>query len=84
MPEPLRVEPGRLQRIAVGSIPETKILVRAQGTEGEWANADIAELDRDSLLRWLRRYPARAELVLLVLLGHPTDEMPRWEVDPDA
>lgn len=46
----------------------TGIYVRAQ-RDGKWASVDIAELDRASLLAWLRS-GGREEQVVLLLLGH--------------
>jgi hypothetical protein len=52
---------------------DTGIYVRAQKADESWGNADIAELDRDSLHRWLRSRGGRnlwAENVVMALLGH--------------
>lgn len=51
----------------------TGIYVRARRPDGTWDNADIAELDRDSLIRWLRSREDEArfaEQVVLAMLGH--------------
>lgn len=54
----------------VGGNIATGIYVRAKWPDGGWRNADICELDCDSLLSWLRTTPDRAEKVVLALLGH--------------
>jgi hypothetical protein len=51
----------------------TGIYVRAL-VDGKWTNADIGELDRESLLFWLRSRGGVniwAESVVCQLLGHP-------------
>jgi hypothetical protein len=51
----------------------TGIYVRAKTAGGRWINADIADLDRDSLLTFLRSRGgdnAWAEDVVGILLGH--------------
>jgi hypothetical protein len=51
----------------------TGIYVRAKDPWDSWANADIAELDRVSLLRWLRSRGGEnlwAENTVMALLGH--------------
>lgn len=52
------------------AVMETGIYVRARTASG-WQSVDIAELDRSSLLRWLRsRNENWSENVVLLLLGH--------------
>ena len=71
MPNPeetdiLTIEPGRARG------RETGIYVRAKHN-GKWFNADIAELDKASLLAWLRSRGGEnkwAESVVGTLLGH--------------
>jgi len=51
----------------------TGIPVRAKNQEGRFKPVDIAELDRDSLHRWLRSRGGKnlwAENTVLQLLGH--------------
>lgn len=51
----------------------TGIYVRAQDSHGKWINADIAQLDPESLLIWLRSRDGNnpwAEDVVGILLGH--------------
>ena len=48
----------------------TGIYVRAIGTDGQWGNYDIAELDRESLDSWLRSrdsidWPINVVMILL-------------------
>jgi len=45
----------------------TGIYVRALGIDGHWVNADIAELDKPSLVEWLR---SREDVAERALLGH--------------
>lgn len=62
------------ERATAGLDEATGIYVRAQRPDGTWDNADIAELDADSLLTWLRSRGGSnpwAEQVVLILLGHP-------------
>jgi hypothetical protein len=62
----MKVDPERLLE------PKTGIYVRAE-YEGAWANADIAHLDRDSLMAWLRSRGGDnpwAENTVAILLGH--------------
>jgi len=64
----LKVMPGR-----EGTEPGTGVYVRALNTSGEWINADIAQLDAESLLTWLRSRGGDnpwAEDVVGILLGH--------------
>lgn len=52
---------------------ETGIFVRAADAEGRYRSADISELDRTSLLTWLRSRGGEnpwAEDVVGALLGH--------------
>jgi hypothetical protein len=54
-------------------ITETGIYVRALDQEGRWGSHDIAQLDRESLLAWLRSRGGDnlwAENCVLLLLGH--------------
>lgn len=67
----------------------TGIYVRAKTTDtdeqpGQWVNADIAQLDRESLVRWLRSRgdgESFAESVVLSLLGHPQGEDDPYGID---
>lgn len=69
----LRVDPDRVDAYE----GYTGIFVRALGTDDKWGNADIAQLDRKSLIEWLRKEGEKdtlAEKIVLVLLGHsPVD-----------
>jgi len=52
----------------------TGIYVRAKNADGHWGNADIAEIDRVSLFRWLRSRGGEnlwAENTVMLLLGWP-------------
>ena len=52
----------------------TGIFVRAIGTNGRWGSYDIAQLDRASLLAWIRRgNMAFLERLVASLLGHEHD-----------
>lgn len=60
------------------------IYVRAKGCDERIGSYDIAELDRDSLLRFLRSRGGDnewAENVVLVLLGHTQNEGPFWKME---
>ena len=60
-------------RVAVLDERPTGILVRAQDPSGTWTAADIATLERQSLIDWLRSRGDRsrfAESVVLHLLGY--------------
>ena len=60
------------ERLAAGE-PETGIFVRAQVPGGKWDSVDIAQLDAESLLEWLRSRDgdnSLAENVVGILLGH--------------
>lgn len=49
------------------------IYVRAKDAEGKWGSYDIAELDKDSLLTFLKSRGGDnpwAESTVLILLGH--------------
>ena len=53
--------------------PETGIYVRAINSDEKWASLDIAWLDEESLLTWLRSGGGNnplAESVVRMLLGH--------------
>jgi hypothetical protein len=53
--------------------PETGIFVRAINSDEEWASLDIAWLDEESLLTWLRSDGGNnllAETLVCILLGH--------------
>ena len=63
----LKIDP---QRVGIGS---TGIFVRAQDDEGRWLAADIVELDKESLLAFLKYRGGDniwAESTCLILLGH--------------
>jgi hypothetical protein len=66
----LRVDPDR------GSINcdlhgHTGIYIRAIGLDGKWGSYDIAELDRASLLSWVKgKDRLWLENLVLVMLGH--------------
>lgn len=65
----LRTDPGREFD---GDQGVTGIYVRAQRSDGRWGNADIAELDKESLDIWLR---SRQSIewpigVVMILLDH--------------
>ena len=63
----LDVEPARME------LPRTGIMVRARLPEGYVDNADIVQLDQDSLIRWLQsrgQVNHWAESVVCLLLGH--------------
>lgn len=67
---PFLVDPQREE-----DIYGTGIYVRAK-REGEWVNADIAHLDKDSLTAFLRSRGGEnewAESVVYILLGHDRD-----------
>ena len=52
---------------------ETGIFVRAQNSVGGWESVDIVELEKESLLAWLKSRGGDnpwAESVVLILLGH--------------
>jgi len=52
---------------------ETGIYVRAINSDGKWDSVDIADLDRPSLMFWLRSRGGEnlwAESVVAMLLGH--------------
>jgi len=54
-------------------VDATPIYVRALDPEGNMIAANLAQLDADSVIRWLRskgEYSTIAEQTVLVLLGH--------------
>lgn len=64
----LKPDPARAYRHG-----DTGIYVRAQKPAGGYGNFDIAELERESLLAWLRSRGGAnlwAENTVLILLGH--------------
>ena len=66
----LKLDPNRLD------LPETGIYIRAKDEAGKWGSHDIAHLDRESLLRWLRSRGGSnpwAENVVAILLGHSVE-----------
>jgi hypothetical protein len=70
MSEELTIMPSRMPA-RFRSI--TGIFVRAQTPDGKWVNADIAQLDEESLTKWLRSRGGDnpwAESVVRILLGH--------------
>jgi hypothetical protein len=63
-----KVDPNRIMNARY-----TGISVRALMLDGRWDNADIAYLDKESLLAWLRSRGGNnewAENVVGILLGH--------------
>lgn len=66
----LRVDPSRADAYE----GYTGIFVRALGVDEKWGNADIAQLNRISLIAWLRKNGEKesslAERIVLHLLGH--------------
>lgn len=72
----MKINPERRRQLLSRFMPykRTGIYVRAKDPEdGCWGAHDLAELDRASLLEWLRTEPGRAEQVVLVLLEHPQE-----------
>lgn len=68
----LRTDPGRENQLKAGILRATNIPVRAKRGEA-FDNVDIVELDRISLLVWLRSRGGDnpwAENLVLILLGH--------------
>ena len=62
----------------------TEIYVRAQNAKGRYENADIAELNKESLQEWLRSRGGDnpwAENCVALLLGHSAFE---WKPRPDT
>lgn len=62
----LQIDPSRK------GLRSTGLYVRAQDA-GRWVTADLADLDTDSLMRWLRSRGGEnpwAEATVLMLLGH--------------
>lgn len=60
-----------------GRFGETGILVRAKIND-RWGNADIADLNAESLLRWLRSRGGEnvwAESCVFMILGHSQDDI---------
>lgn len=59
---------------------ETGIYVRAISSEGKWCSADISQLEKESLLTWMRERNSNeakystAEQIVLILLGHDHTE----------
>lgn len=70
----LKVDPDRANE----EYEFTRVYVRALGVDGKWGNADIAQLDKESLIKWLRHTNETentlAERTVLVLLGHNPHE----------
>lgn len=67
----LRIDPRRALSDSDESL--TGIYVRAVDQKGKWRSADICELDKESLLSWLRSRGGDnpyAEDVVGILLGH--------------
>jgi hypothetical protein len=67
----------RVSSIQVAEHNKTGVLVRARLPDDSWGNADIAELDRISLLRWLRSRGGEnlwAENTVMALMGWPPFE----------
>lgn len=70
----------RVSKDRAGHYGETGILVRAKMPDERWGNADIADLDAESLLRWLRSRGGEngwAEAVVYMLLGHGQEDFQR-------
>ncbi len=64
----MKVDESRYQQFG-----STGILVRAQRSTGEWVNADIADLTKESLDAWLRSRGGDnpwAEATVAIMLGH--------------
>jgi len=67
----LVTDPDRWHKHGTSNI--TGIFIRAKNPDGEWVSADIAVLDKPSLLRWLKSRGGEnrwAEDVVGILLGH--------------
>jgi len=66
----LLIDPERMAR---SRFWVTGIMVRAKGLDGKYLSVDISDLDRASLLVWLRSRGGSnlwAENTVLLLLGH--------------
>lgn len=64
----LKVDPARLE-----ADDATGVYIRAQSPDGKWGSYDMAQLDKSSLLTWLRSRGGDnpwAEDVVGILLGH--------------
>lgn len=62
----MRIDPNRQNR-------RTGIYVRAQTGTGDWMSVDLSQLDRNSLMEWLRSRGGDnpwAEETVAILLGH--------------
>lgn len=69
----LHADTRRTKAVYSGFTRRSGILVRAFDEHGRPANVDIVELDRESLLAWLRSRGGSnpwAENCVLMLLGH--------------
>lgn len=67
----LVIDPERWRKYGTENV--TGIYVSAKSHDGDWLSADIAVLDKPSLLRWLKSRGgdnAWAEDVVGILLGH--------------
>lgn len=70
MTKDLKVDPdrGSINRDLHGS---TGIFIRARGLDGNYGSYDIAELDRPSLVEWVKgRDRLWLEHLVLTLMGH--------------
>lgn len=67
----LKQDRKRVELVDAGM--STGIFVRAKAPDGKWVSADIATLDRDSLMNWLRSGGSHdlAERTVALLLQHP-------------
>lgn len=48
----------------------TGIYIRAMTPDGKWDNADLAQLDRESIIEWTKSRENGALNTLLILLGY--------------
>lgn len=63
----LKTDPQR----ELNNADATGIYIRAKGTGGRWSSFDIAQLDRVSVLEWLRSHRIEyVHNVVLALLNH--------------
>lgn len=50
----------------------TGVYVRAKTPDGRWVNADVIQLTKEPLLRWMaEREPDTPTQLVLILMGHP-------------
>jgi len=64
----LKINPERINESEIGGL--SGIYIRAMTPDGKWDNADLCQLDRESVIKWTKSRKNGALNALLIMLGY--------------